>query len=260
MNRPELTAAGLFTASIFFAAPMVAFAGDGLGDDDIRVRCGSGSPRRHDRPRDGSSGAAVANAEVRATNAATGVAASGRTSGAGVFSIPFLLPGTYSVTVELPGFRKFVRENIQIRVSETIEVNVRWKSALSSKPWRFARKPRCSRRRGRRSAMSSTSVVSRSCRSSPAILWSWPCWRRGRRRHALHLEAGVLVSPGDDRGQRRIEQRIPDRRRVEHLCRSRQRPFTLRVRSSGDRRFASSKCRRPPTMPASVIRLAASST
>src|SRR5687768_17107357 len=70
------------------------------------------------------SGAAIADAEVRATNAATGISTSGRTSNAGVFSIPFLPPGTYAVTVELPGFRKFVRDNIQIRVSETIEVNV----------------------------------------------------------------------------------------------------------------------------------------
>jgi hypothetical protein len=70
------------------------------------------------------SGATVADAEVRATNAATGVAVAGRTSAAGVFNIPFLLPGTYSVTVEVAGFRKFVRDNVQIRVSETVEVNI----------------------------------------------------------------------------------------------------------------------------------------
>ena len=117
MNRRLLTAAGLFTTLILIAALTLA--------SPVSARAADQDPRgaltgRVTDP----SGAAVADAEVRATNAATGVAASGRTSAAGVFSIPFLLPGTYSVAVEVQGFRKFVRENIQVRVSETVEVNV----------------------------------------------------------------------------------------------------------------------------------------
>jgi Carboxypeptidase regulatory-like domain len=68
-------------------------------------------------------GAVIPDAEVRATNAATGVSVSGRTSSAGVYSIPFVQSGIYSVTVDVPGFRTFVREHIYVRVSETVEVN-----------------------------------------------------------------------------------------------------------------------------------------
>jgi hypothetical protein len=118
MNRRELTAAGMFMIAILIVAlaPAAAARAATAADQDPR---GALTGRVTDP-----SGAAVVDAEVRATNVATGVAASGKTSGAGVFSIPFLSAGTYSVTVELPGFRKFVRENIQIRVSETVEVSV----------------------------------------------------------------------------------------------------------------------------------------
>ena len=111
MNRRELSAARLFSALILTAF----LAHSARADQDPR---GALTGRVTDP-----SGAAIAGAEVRATNAATGVTASGKTSDAGVYSIPFLLSGVYTVAVELPGFRKFVRENIQIRVSETVEVN-----------------------------------------------------------------------------------------------------------------------------------------
>ena len=69
-------------------------------------------------------GANVAGAEVRIANTATGVAIPIKSNEAGNFSLPFLVPGIYTVTTESAGFRKFVRENVQIRVGETVEVNV----------------------------------------------------------------------------------------------------------------------------------------
>lgn len=112
MYRRELSAARLFSA-LMLTASLVTPA---RADQDPR---GALTGRVTDP-----SGAAIAGAEVRATNVDTAVTASGKTSDAGVYSIPFLLSGVYTVTVELSGFRKFVRENIQIRVSETVEVNV----------------------------------------------------------------------------------------------------------------------------------------
>ncbi|MBI4875288.1 MAG: carboxypeptidase regulatory-like domain-containing protein [Acidobacteria bacterium] len=70
------------------------------------------------------SGAVVAGADVRATNVSTGVAAAARSNEAGNFRMPYLLPGTYTVQVETAGFKKFVREGIQVRVSDAVEVNV----------------------------------------------------------------------------------------------------------------------------------------
>jgi hypothetical protein len=70
------------------------------------------------------SGAVVADVDVRVINRATGVVAAGKTSSAGDFNIPFLLPGFYSVTAESPGFKKFVREGIEVRGTESVNVEV----------------------------------------------------------------------------------------------------------------------------------------
>ena len=70
------------------------------------------------------SGANIAGADVRASNVATGVAVAAKTNDSGNFSIPYLLPGIYTVTAELAGFKKFVRDNVQVRVNDAVEVNL----------------------------------------------------------------------------------------------------------------------------------------
>lgn len=71
-----------------------------------------------------STGAMIPDVEVRVTNQATGVTAIGKVSSAGAFTIPFLLPGFYTVTVEATGFKKFVRDGIEVRVSESSDVPI----------------------------------------------------------------------------------------------------------------------------------------
>lgn len=70
------------------------------------------------------SGANVAGADVRVTNVATGVAVAIKTNEAGNYSVPFLIPGVYTVSVENAGFRKFLRENVQVRVGDVVTVDV----------------------------------------------------------------------------------------------------------------------------------------
>jgi hypothetical protein len=70
------------------------------------------------------SGALVAGAEVRVTNTATGVAIQARSNESGNFMMPYLITGTYTVQADTPGFKKFVREGIQVRINDTIEVNI----------------------------------------------------------------------------------------------------------------------------------------
>jgi Carboxypeptidase regulatory-like domain/TonB dependent receptor-like, beta-barrel len=72
-----------------------------------------------------STGAVMPGVEVRATNTATNVTASGVTNDGGSYNIPFLLPGTYNIRAELSGFKKFAQDNVQVRVSETVELNFR---------------------------------------------------------------------------------------------------------------------------------------
>lgn len=70
------------------------------------------------------SGAVVLGAEVRATNTSTGVAAVAKTNEAGNFTLPYLLPGPYRLQATLQGFKTFVREGIELRTNEAVEVNV----------------------------------------------------------------------------------------------------------------------------------------
>jgi hypothetical protein len=70
------------------------------------------------------SGALIAGAEVRATNDATGVSTNARSNEAGNYALPYLLPGFYTIQAEMSGFKRFVREGIQVRIRDTVEVNL----------------------------------------------------------------------------------------------------------------------------------------
>jgi hypothetical protein len=63
------------------------------------------------------SGATVPAARVTAAEVSTGVSRSAETSSDGVYRIPFLNPGTYTVTIEKTGFKKVSQENYVLGVS-----------------------------------------------------------------------------------------------------------------------------------------------
>jgi hypothetical protein len=71
------------------------------------------------------SNAAVVNATVVATNLATNAAVQVRTTETGNYTIPQLPAGTYSITVEQSGFRKFEQRGITIQVAQTARVDIR---------------------------------------------------------------------------------------------------------------------------------------
>src|SRR5262245_1196240 len=60
---------------------------------------------------------------VTATNVSTSVATATTTSREGTYSIPFLNPGDYRVTVELSGFKKVVREGVEVRVADKLSLD-----------------------------------------------------------------------------------------------------------------------------------------
>ncbi len=70
------------------------------------------------------SGAVIAGADARATNVNTGVVAAARSNDSGSYRLPYLLPGVYTLQVETAGFKKFVREGVQVRVGDAVEVDV----------------------------------------------------------------------------------------------------------------------------------------
>jgi hypothetical protein len=71
------------------------------------------------------SGALVPAVKVTALNLQTGVAAASQSTDSGVFTIPFLLPGQYRLTAEKAGFKTYSRDNVQLRVGDSVDVTVR---------------------------------------------------------------------------------------------------------------------------------------
>src|SRR5690349_2000641 len=71
------------------------------------------------------SGAAVPKAAVAAVNVKTGVSLSTVSNEAGIYIFPSLLPGAYTVTAELAGFRKAVANGIQLDVGSRISVDLK---------------------------------------------------------------------------------------------------------------------------------------
>lgn len=70
-----------------------------------------------------SSGAVVPNASVTATNTATNVNTKATTNANGIYTLPFLVPGPYKVTASVPGFRAALRESVDIRIADRLQVD-----------------------------------------------------------------------------------------------------------------------------------------
>ena len=68
--------------------------------------------------------AVIPGATVTATDAARGAATTAVTNETGMFQIPYLLPGTYKVTVELDGFKKYIADNVHVQTGETRDLAV----------------------------------------------------------------------------------------------------------------------------------------
>src|SRR4029078_6808501 len=67
-------------------------------------------------------GAAVAGATVTATNVRTNVKAKTTTGGDGVYTIPSLRPGEYSVTAEFSGFPNSVPTGVILQISQVAQI------------------------------------------------------------------------------------------------------------------------------------------
>ena len=71
-----------------------------------------------------SSGAAVPSAKLDVKNTGTNQIISTLTDNAGQYTVPFLQPGTYTVTVEARGFKKVVREGLSLSVGDTVGMDI----------------------------------------------------------------------------------------------------------------------------------------
>src|SRR5262249_7337926 len=69
-------------------------------------------------------GAVVANAKVTVTEVNTGTGRSADTNGSGNYAFPDMPPGQYTVTVEMAGFKKEIRRNIDLQVNSSTRIDV----------------------------------------------------------------------------------------------------------------------------------------
>src|SRR5689334_13712747 len=69
------------------------------------------------------SDAAVPGATVTVTNRATNVASTTVTDQNGNYAVPFLDPGGYRMMVELAGFKKVERDNIELRIADRLALD-----------------------------------------------------------------------------------------------------------------------------------------
>ena len=69
-------------------------------------------------------GAIIASAAIEARNVATGAVYAAASSGTGNYTIPQLPAGTYDLSVTVPGFKKYIREGLQVEVAGTARIDV----------------------------------------------------------------------------------------------------------------------------------------
>src|SRR5258705_7836852 len=70
------------------------------------------------------SGGVLPGVTVTSTNVATNVASTTTTNNEGLFTIPYLTPGNYTVVAELSGFKKSVREGLEVRIGDRLVVDI----------------------------------------------------------------------------------------------------------------------------------------
>jgi len=70
------------------------------------------------------SGAPIVGAKVAATNLSTGGTVTASTNETGNFVTPFLAPGSYEMTVEASGFKRFIRQRIGLQANDRVRIDV----------------------------------------------------------------------------------------------------------------------------------------
>ena len=60
----------------------------------------------------------MAGARVAVVNPETSATLATMTTGEGTYQVPYLAPGSYTVTFEAPGFKRYVREGMVVRTGE----------------------------------------------------------------------------------------------------------------------------------------------
>jgi hypothetical protein len=61
---------------------------------------------------------------VRAVNIGTNISTTTQSNAEGNYELPFLIPGTYRLTAEQAGFKSFIRDGIEIRIADRLNIGI----------------------------------------------------------------------------------------------------------------------------------------
>jgi hypothetical protein len=105
-----------FVAHIFLGTALVA-----LGLTNMSAQVGSSAIAGTVTDQ---TGAAVARVKIVVLEPSTNFSSPSETNGSGIFRVQSLQPGTYNITFEAAGFKKFTERGLQLKVGEVLPVNV----------------------------------------------------------------------------------------------------------------------------------------
>lgn len=108
-RAPQVIAGAIFLL-LMLSSPLALLAQESRGTITGKVR--------------DASEAVVPGAAVKITNVAMGTTTTAETNDAGLYSAPYLIPGTYQIVVEVQGFKRYVRDGVIVRVNDNIEIEV----------------------------------------------------------------------------------------------------------------------------------------
>ncbi|MEJ2008783.1 MAG: carboxypeptidase-like regulatory domain-containing protein [Acidobacteriota bacterium] len=111
---------GGFSLRVFVMIALAVMA-VALGSSNLRAQVDTGTVLGTIKDQ---SGAVVPNATVTLTNEGTGFQMTAKTSGAGTYTFTPVRIGTYSVSVESPGFAKAVQTHLTLNIDQQLVVNL----------------------------------------------------------------------------------------------------------------------------------------
>src|SRR5262249_43152349 len=68
--------------------------------------------------------AVVPGATVKVTNVAMNATTTIETNSDGFYAVPLLLPGIYRITVEAKGFKRSIRDKVELRTAESLGIDI----------------------------------------------------------------------------------------------------------------------------------------
>ena len=146
-----------------------------------------------------SSQAALPGATITVRNQETGEMATATSNNQGEYTVPFLRPGLYSVTVEMSGFQKYTRTDMTLQVGQVAVINAQLGvGGITESVSVSAESPLLETQQGESRHRHRQPRASPSCRCSRAARWrswSWSPASTTTRRRSISARSTTARSP-----------------------------------------------------------------